>query len=96
MSEDKKNINDEILNEVAGGQVDVSSKKSLGYITILADRVDFYREPVWDCFCGDDGFKGETYQIYAIKQGDGRKWFLLDNGYYIDYNPAKMSLTFTF
>ena len=96
MIKDNKNITDEDLNQVSGGKVDVSSKKSIGSVTILADRIDFYREPVWDCFCGDDGFKGETYQIYAIKQGDGKKWFLLDNGYYAICDPAKISYTFTF
>ena len=42
------------------------------------------------------GLKGETYQIYAIKQNDGKKWFLLDNGFYVAYDPTKMSLVLTF
>lgn len=91
----KNKLSDEVLNEVSGGLVDVSTKKSIGHITILADRVDYNTEPKFDYFKGV-ALKGETYQIYAIRQGDGRKWFLLDNGYYIEYNPTKMSLTFTF
>ncbi len=94
--ENKNIISDENLIKVSGGKTDVSSKSSIGYVTILADRVDFNTEPKWDYFGDVVGLKGETYQIYAIKQGDGKKWFLLDNGYYVMYDPTKISVTFTF
>lgn len=95
MIKDKKSLNNEELTEVTGGEVDVSSKKSIGYITVLVDRLDFNYEPKVGCEW-IVGLKGETYQIYAIKQGDGKKWFLLDNGFYVAYDPTKMSLVLTF
>ena len=95
MIKDKKSLNDEKLTEVSGGNIDVSSKKSIGYITVLVDRLDFNYEPIVGCE-SSIGLKGETYQIYAIKQNDGKKWFLLDNGLYVAYDPTKMSLVFTF
>ncbi len=95
MIKDKKSINDEELTEVSGGNIDLSSKKSIGYITVLIDRLDFNYEPSVGCE-SSIGLKGETYQIYAIKQNDGKKWFLLDNGLYVAYDPTKMSLVFTF
>lgn len=91
----KNKLSDDELDEVSGGTADASTQKPIGYITILADRVEVNTEPKWDHFA-DTVYKGETYQIYAIRQGDGKKWFLLDNGYYIEYNPAKLSVTFTF
>jgi hypothetical protein len=95
MIKDKKSINDEELTEVSGGNIDLSSKKSIGYITVLIDRLDFNYEPSVGCE-SSIGLKGETYQIYAIKQNDGKKWFLLDNGFYVAYDRTKMSLVLTF
>ncbi len=95
MIKDKKSINDEELTEVSGGNIDLSSKKSIGYITVLIDRLDFNYEPKVGCE-SSIGLKGETYQIYAIKQNDGKKWFLLDNGFYVAYDRTKMSLVLTF
>ena len=95
MIKDKKSLNDEKLTEVSGGEIDVSSKKSIGYITILVDRLDFNYEPIVG-YNENLGLKGETYQVYAIKQNDGKKWFLLDNGFYVAYDPTKMSLVLTF
>lgn len=95
MIKDKKSLNDEELTEVSGGEIDVSSKKSIGYITVLVDRLDLNYEPKVGCEI-IVGLKGETYQIYAIKQNDGKKWFLLDNGFYVAYDPTKMSLVLTF
>ena len=96
MIKDKKSLNDEKLTEVSGGNIDVSSKKSIGYITVLVDRLEFNYEPIVGEYDRSLGLKGETYQIYAIKQNDGKKWFLLDNGLYVAYDPTKMSLVFTF
>ena len=93
--EKKKSLNDEELTEVSGG-IDVSSKKSIGYITVLVDKLNFNYEPIVGEYDRSLGLKGETYQIYAIKQNDGKKWFLLDNGLYVAYDPTKMSLVFTF
>jgi len=95
MIKDKKSINDEELTEVSGGNIDLSSKKSIGYITVLVNRLDFNYEPSVGCE-SSIGLKGETYQIYAIKQNDGKKWFLLDNGFYVAYDRTKMSLVLTF
>lgn len=95
MIEDKKSLNDEELTEVSGGEIDLSSKKSIGYITVLVDRLDLNYEPKVGCE-SIVGLKGETYQIYAIKQNDGKKWFLLDNGFYVAYDKTKMSLVLTF
>ena len=95
MIKDEKSINDEELTEVSGGDIDLSSKKSIGYITVLVDRLDFNYEPSVGCE-SSIGLKGETYQIYAIKQNDGKKWFLLDNGFYVAYDRTKMSLVLTF
>ena len=95
MIKDKKSINDEELTEVSGGNIDLSSKKSIGYITVLVNRLDFNYEPSVGCE-SSIGLKGETYQIYAIKQNDGKKWFLLDNGFYVAYDKTKMSLVLTF
>ncbi len=95
MIKDKKSLNDEELTEVSGGEIDLSSKKSIGYITVLVDRLDLNYEPKVGCEI-IVGLKGETYQIYAIKQNDGKKWFLLDNGFYVAYDPTKMSLVLTF
>ena len=95
MIKDKKSINDEELTEVSGGNIDLSSKKSIGHITVLVDRLDFNYEPSVGCE-SIIGLKGETYQIYAIKQNDGKKWFLLDNGFYVAYDRTKMSLVLTF
>ena len=95
MIKDKKSINDEELTKVSGGDIDLSSKKSIGYITVLVDRLDFNYEPSVGCE-SSIGLKGETYQIYAIKQNDGKKWFLLDNGFYVAYDRTKMSLVLTF
>jgi len=95
MIKDKKSINDEELTEVSGGDIDLSSKKSIGYITVLVNRLDFNYEPSVGCE-SSIGLKGETYQIYAIKQNDGKKWFLLDNGFYVAYDRTKMSLVLTF
>ena len=95
MIEDNKGLNDEELTEVSGGEIDVSSKKSIGYITVLVNRLDFNYEPSVGCE-SSIGLNGVTYQIYAIKQNDVKKWFLLDNGFYVAYDQTKMSLVLTF
>ena len=69
MIKDKKSLNDEELTEVSGG-IDVSSKKSIGYITVLVDKLNFNYEPIVGEYDRSLGLKGETYQIYAIKQGE--------------------------
>ena len=96
MIEDKKSLDDEKLTEVSGGEIDLSSKKSIGHITVLVDRLEFNYEPIVGEYDRSLGLKGETYQIYAIKQNDGKKWFLLDNGFYVAYDQTKMSLVLTF
>ena len=94
MTKDKKCLDDELLDQVTGGKVDVTTKKSIGQITVLK-RFSFCDKPIWDYTAGWDAREGEVYQIYGIAQGDGYKWFLCENGLYAPYIPQWLSYTLT-